>query len=220
MKIDPYTISVLENFASINPAVWINEGNILETVSPSKSVIARATVETTFPKSFGLYRVAQLINVLGMYSDADVTFENTYLTVASGIRTTKLSYGDPKLCEPCQVPAGYKFPTSDIKASISAVVLKDLANAARYLNAEDYVIQGDGECLLATATSNSKPGTNYHNIQLGHTDKTFKAVMKRTNVILLPEDYEVEVIANDLPSIKFASSRVQCVVALDESSEF
>lgn len=220
MKIDPYTISVLENFASINPAVWINEGNILETVSPSKSVIARATVETTFPKSFGLYRVAQLINVLSMYSDADVTFENTYLTVSSGMRSTKLSYGDPKLCEPCQVPAGYKFPSSNIKASISGVVIKDLSKAARTLSVEDYTLQGDGERLLAVATSNSKPGSNFHTVQLGHTTNTFKAIMKHSNVTLLPEDYEVEIIAGDLPSIKFASSRVQYIVALDESSEF
>jgi len=221
MKIDPYTISVLENFASINPAVWINEGNILETVSPSKSIIAHAAVETTFPKSFGLYRVAQLINVLSMYSDADVTFEDTHLTVSSGMRTTKLSYGDPKLCEPCQIPATYKFPTSsNIRASISAVVLKDLSKAARFLAVEDYTIQGDGERLLAVATSSSKPGSNFHTVQLGHTEHTFKAVMKHSNVLLLPEDYEVDVVAGDAPSIVFTSSRVKYVVALDDSSEF
>lgn len=221
-KIDPFTVTVLENFAVINPLTWINEGSMLETASVSRSLIARANVDTVFPKSFGLFRLSQFINILNLYHEPEVSFEDIQLVVSSGIRSTKLSYGDPNLFkEEWKVPVGFKFPSSDIKASISSVVLRDLEKAVRYLGVEDLVIEGNGKDLTITATTTEKVGSNYHTICLGDTDRTFKAIVKHANMTLLPLDYEVEVIANkQTPALKFISDRIQYLVALDESSEF
>ena len=219
-KIDSFAFSVLENFATINTQVWINEGNVLETVAPSKSIVARATVDTVFPKTFGLYHLNRFIQALSLYNEPDVTFEDTRLVVSSGMRSTKFSYGDPVLFKPCRIPDKMTFPSSDIKASISSVVIRDLEKAARILGVEFFVIQGNGEVLTVSALDVEDPGSNYHRIQLGETDKKFKAVVKASNMLLLPLDYEIEVIPHeDRPSLKFVSDRIQYLVALDESSE-
>lgn len=221
MKIGTFTLSVLENFAAINPAAWIAEGNVIETVSPTKAIVARVTVDTTFPRNFGLYRVNQLIQTLSMYQDPEITFRETELVVSSGMRSTKLAYGDPTLFKPCTIPSTFKFPTSEIKTSISSVVLNDLHKAVRVLGVEDLVIEGDGASLRIFAKNAEDKGSNYHAIRLGDTDKTFTAVVKHANMTLLSEDYEVEIVADKKhPALKFSTNRIEYVVALDEKSEF
>jgi hypothetical protein len=220
LKIDTFTVTVLENFAAINPATWINEGSLLETVSQTRAIIARVNVDTVFPKSFGLYRLSHLIQTLGIYNEPDVSFEDTHLLVSSGMRSTKIAYGDPALFEVHQKVKSMKFPTSNIKTSISSVVLRDLDKAVRILGVPDIVIEGDGKEITICATKVEDVGSNYHSIRLGDTDQTFKAVIKHQNLIFLPEDYEVEVIASKkTPSVMFIADRVKYQVALDESSK-
>jgi hypothetical protein len=222
MKIDPFTLSVLENFAVINPAVWINEGNVLETVSPTRAVVARVNVEVPFPKSFGLYRLHQFIQVLNLYHEPDVTFEDTHVLVSSGLggRSTKITYGDPTLFGPCQVPDKMKFPSSDIKTSISSVVLRDLAKAARVLGVEDLVIEGNGKYIAFSVLDTKNTASNYHTISLGETDKKFKAIVKHSNMTLLPHDYDIEIVIKGNPQLKFTSDRIKYLVAVEEGSEF
>ena len=55
MKLSNHTTSVLKNFATINQNLVIKEGNEMSTMSAMKNIIARATVEETFPnKEFSL----------------------------------------------------------------------------------------------------------------------------------------------------------------------
>ena len=54
MKISTNTVNILKNFAKINPSIFIQEGNTLKTMSPSKTIMAKATVDTEFPKRFAI----------------------------------------------------------------------------------------------------------------------------------------------------------------------
>ena len=44
MRVSTNTLNVLKNFAKINPSIVIAEGNVLKTISPSKTIMAKATV--------------------------------------------------------------------------------------------------------------------------------------------------------------------------------
>lgn len=43
MELKESTLSVLKNFASINPNIVIAEGNTLKTITEAKNVLAQAT---------------------------------------------------------------------------------------------------------------------------------------------------------------------------------
>lgn len=221
MKIDPFTVSVFENFAQINTIIWLNEGNVLETASSSHSLLARVTVDPVFPKTCGLYNASRFVNILKMYQEPEIEFKDTQLFVGIGSRQTRLGYGEPSLFDIVRLPKSFKFPTSDIKASISSVVLRDLDKAVRVLGVEDLIIKGDGKELTISAMDLEDETSNYHSIYLGQTDRTFKAVIKHSNMTLLPMDYDIEIVANKKePTVKFTSNRIQYLAALDESSEF
>ena len=44
MKLSNETLTILKNFASINSGLEFKEGNKLATMSPTKSVLAKATI--------------------------------------------------------------------------------------------------------------------------------------------------------------------------------
>jgi hypothetical protein len=48
MKISSETITVLQNFATINNGLQVKAGNVLQTISPGKTVVASAVVAETF----------------------------------------------------------------------------------------------------------------------------------------------------------------------------
>ena len=48
MNISNETIAVLQNFATINNGLQVKAGNVLQTISPGKTVVAIAVVAETF----------------------------------------------------------------------------------------------------------------------------------------------------------------------------
>ena len=49
MNLSNESVNILKNFSTINPSVWVNEGNTLRTVSPAKTIMASAVVDDDFP---------------------------------------------------------------------------------------------------------------------------------------------------------------------------
>ena len=61
MKLSNHTTSVLKNFATINQNLVIKEGNEMSTMSAMKNIVARATVEETFPKEIAIYDLNEFL---------------------------------------------------------------------------------------------------------------------------------------------------------------
>ena len=68
MKLSNHTTSVLKNFATINQNLVIKEGNEMSTMSAMKNIIARATVEETFPKEIAIYDLNEFLGALSLFS--------------------------------------------------------------------------------------------------------------------------------------------------------
>ena len=48
MKLTPNTITILKNFSSINPSIYIREGNTIRTIAVSGNIAAVAEIEEEF----------------------------------------------------------------------------------------------------------------------------------------------------------------------------
>ena len=57
MKFSDVTLDVLKNFSSINSSMLFRSGNTIRTISPQKTIMAKATVDTDFPKRFAIYNL-------------------------------------------------------------------------------------------------------------------------------------------------------------------
>ena len=64
MKLSEHTTSVLKNFATINQNLVIKEGNELLTMSSMKNIVAKATVDESFPRQLLLPQYFSLQTLL------------------------------------------------------------------------------------------------------------------------------------------------------------
>ena len=60
MKLSNGTATVLKNFSTINQNLVIKAGNKISTMSAMKNIIAKATVEETFPREIAIFDFLKL----------------------------------------------------------------------------------------------------------------------------------------------------------------
>ena len=84
MKLSSETLAVLKNFVSINASMEFKTGNKLATISPTKTVLAKATIGDSFPQNFCVYDLNQFLSVYSLYKDAELDFDEVNVVFKSG----------------------------------------------------------------------------------------------------------------------------------------
>ena len=92
MELSDRTLSVLKNYSNINPNIVISEGNTIKTMAVARNVVSSATVDETFPKSFGIYDLNEFLNVLGLVERPNISFSEDYATITDGSGLSSIRY--------------------------------------------------------------------------------------------------------------------------------
>ena len=69
MQISNETIQILKNFAMINPSIGFSPGNTLQTVAPSKTVMAKAKIKEEFPTTGAIYDLRRFLGVVSLFEN-------------------------------------------------------------------------------------------------------------------------------------------------------
>ena len=91
MKLDQKTISILNNFSNISPSILFREGNIITTVSPAKTIMAKAVVPNSFDKRFAVYNLSRFIGTVSLFENPELTFSEKSVNI-SGDETRSVNY--------------------------------------------------------------------------------------------------------------------------------
>lgn len=94
MRLSNETIHVLKNFSGINNSILVRPGNVLTVRNIAGNVQAAAVVEETFPVEFGINDVVRFNQLLNMFDDHEIVFEDNFLTVTSGQSSARVVYGN------------------------------------------------------------------------------------------------------------------------------
>lgn len=217
MKIDQTTINVLKNFANINQSIIINEGNVLETVSSTKTIKATATVPTVFPRRFAFYSLNKLISSLSLFTDPDVEFGENALTISDGTRSVQLTYSDESTI--IKVPERkLVLPSVDVSVDITNESMKMLEKALGVLSVPEIIITGINGKVYIQAANSSNPSGDFYSIEIGESSSNFKAIYKSENIKILPGDYKVEISKRYVS--RFFNSDVEYFISVEQHSVF
>ncbi len=217
MKIDATTINVLKNFANINNSIVINIGNKLETISSSKTIKATAKVITNFPRRFAMYNLNKFISTMSLFNDPDVEFGETGLTISDGDRSVQLTYSDESTI--IKIPnKNIVLPSIDVTVELANDNLKAVEKALGVLSVPEIIFAGkDGKVYLQAADSKN-PSGDYYSIEIGQSDRTFRAIFKAENIKVLPGDYKVDICSKGIS--KFYNDDVEYFISVEQSSTF
>ena len=79
MKLDNDTLQVLKNFSAINKNIMFKPGNVIRTISSTKSVLAKATIKQEFDKGFAVYDLSRFIGTLSLFNDPEIEIKDSYV---------------------------------------------------------------------------------------------------------------------------------------------
>ena len=94
MKFSERPLTILKSFSTINKSILMKEGNVLKTITPEKTLVAKATITDQIPSQACIYDLSRFLSILGLYKDPDVEFHDKYFTIAEGKQRTKYAFAD------------------------------------------------------------------------------------------------------------------------------
>jgi len=217
MKIATNTINVLKNFAKINPSIVIQEGNVLKTMSPSKTIMAKAKVDTDFGQRFAIYNLDRFISTVSLFNDPDFTFTSRSVEISSENRKTSYVYADESNITKAP-DREIALPSVDVSFTFTNEVLKDIEKACGVLSLPEIAVIGDGSTITINAIDSKLTAGDTYSVVIGQTDKAFKAIFKIENIKIIPGDYEVTISSKGISH--FSGKDAEYWIAVEQNSVF
>lgn len=217
MKLDPKTVTVLKNFSTIQSGLIFNTGNVLSTLSPQKSVMAKATVPDDFPVEFAIFDLSRFLNVLSLFDSPEIEFGENHLKVVSGDSSVKYVYA-AKSTIMAPPPKPLVLPSQDVQFELTEAMMSRVHKAMATLGAPDFAIVGSGgKMSIRGLDVKNKEGDMFSSI-IGDTDRDFMVVFKSENLKMMPMTYQVTVSAKGISHFK--GTDIDYWIAIDQSSVF
>ena len=191
MKIEGRTLSVLKNFASINPSLLFKPGTQLRTMSPQKTILAQAVIKETIPNQFAIFDVSRFLSVLSLFQNPTLTFQETYAQISDGQQRVNYTFTDPTMI----VVASDKTPNveSNVSFTLSSETLSKVQKAMGVLSMPEFAVVGDGESISVQAIDSKNSVGDVFAITVGTTTHKFRMIFKAENMKMIPGQYLVDI---------------------------
>lgn len=201
MNISKETLAILRNFSTINPGIVVKAGSLIKTQNPESKdargaatgvVTAAANVEEVFPRDFAIANLSKFLNVVDLFEDPQIEFDETDVIIrdSSGKKST-VRYANSSLISHPPYDKSIQLPTVDVEFDISDHHFATVVKAASNLESPHVAFIGDGETVVMSTFNGDRLQADKFSVQLGETDKTFRAVVKIEYLKMIRQDYHI-----------------------------
>ena len=213
MKLSKQTLAILKNFSMINQSIVIKPGSKLETISNVKDVFADATIEEIFDKQVSIYDLNELLGVISLFEDPEISLEDSYLLLTQGKTSQKYYYADASIIT-CPPDKGVTLPSEEINLSIDRNTLSMIVRAAAINNASDLTFTNNG----ITVHDKAVPNSNMFTVETPQTNDTYNLSISVDKLKMVPDDYEIAICSKGLA--KFTGNYINYFVALQPEGSY
>jgi len=217
MQFSEQTLTVLKSFSAINKSILMQEGNVLKTITPEKTLVAKATIPDQIPGSACVYDLSRFLSILSLHNAPNVEFEDKYFVITEGKRRTKYAFADVSMIH-TPPEKEITIPSADVVVDVTWDDLQSVLKAAGVLQFTEVAFVGqDGKVFLKAVDTSSANADDY-GIEIGETADEFKIIIKTDNLKLLPQNYQVTLCAKGISEFKGDSATY--FVAIDTKSTY
>jgi len=222
MKLSAETVSVLKNFASINPSLLVKEGQTLSTVDASKRILAEAKVSEEFPREFAIYDLSKFLGILSLFKEPVLDFKDTHLVIASsgdgGVRSVKYFYTNPEFITN-KADKKVKMPELALEFDLSADDFQSILKAASVLQAPDMsIVSENGELGIRVCDKKNPTANSWYFSLNTETSVNFCFWFTVETLKMMSGDYKVSVAQKAVA--KFEGEQATYWVAMDSDSTY
>jgi hypothetical protein len=221
MNLSSDTVAVLKNFSDINQNILVKPGKTVQTISTMKNILAEAEVNEEFGSEFAIYDLPEFLRSIDLFDSPTLKFNggsNVTIAEEKTKQNIKYFFADKSvIVAPTKtITMPDKFVTFTFKKESFGKLMK----AATTLNLPDVAVIGSGKSIQMIATDKKNKSSNEYSIDVGESDKTFKAYFKVENFKMISDDYDVAISSQKISHFVNRNKKVQYWIALEPDSEF
>lgn len=222
MNLSNETLTVLKNFATIQPNLVFRSGNEIKTIAEAKNIVAKATITETVAQDFGIYDLNDFLSSLSLFTTPDFKFsdDGKSATISEGKSSLTYFFSDESSLTFPQKDVA--MPPIDVSFVLTQDTLAALRKATSLLSVSTISVEDAGSGIVVrvkdpkNSTSNSY-GTEVEGSNGGHK---FKFHFDVSNFKLLPGDYDVNISGKLISHFKHKTLPVEYWIALEKSSTY
>lgn len=219
MKLSEKTISILKNFASINPSIVLVPGKVQQTIEIDGVILAIAKVEDDFPAQAPFYDLPQFLANISLLNNPTLTFGQTAVEIDDGEVHIEYRY-----CKPSAVVTPPPEPISIDDPGVPQFLLtKDNFNKLLKIATLNGLVSltmvgKDGSIFLKTRNKEDKTSSIAKTKICTYTGPDFSVDFKIENLRMIPDDYNV-MVSTDMASFENKDKTLQYFVAQDKKGK-
>lgn len=191
------TLAILKNFSSLNSNLLVHPGNVIKTITPSKTGMAVATVEEDFGVEFGIWDLNKFLGVVSLFNNPTFAFGEKSVKIKNGgDSVVNYYYSEPRLLT--YPTKDVNMPKVDISITLTEKNFNELQRAASVMQLPDLSFKSDDDDIVAMVSDLSDPTSNSYKVVVGSGDvlPDFLFNFKMENIKILPGDYTVNFAKN------------------------
>tara|TARA_B100000900_G_scaffold343246_1_gene306897 strand:- start:229 stop:903 length:675 start_codon:yes stop_codon:yes gene_type:complete len=222
MELKESTLSVLKNYAAINPNIVVQKGNKIKTMTEARNVLSSATLEEEFPQEFGIYDLNEFLGVIGLVGEPRLTFENEYVTITDSSNRSRVKYffSDPEmLTTPTR---DVQTPPIDVSFVLDNDTLNRIKKASSTLGHTEFSITGKDGVLTLAVIDSKNTTSNAFSIDISgeFTEDNFNFIFDIKNLKMIPGDYQVGLSSKLISHFVNKNTGIEYWIALEKTSTF
>jgi len=223
MELSDRALQVLRNFSGINGNIFIEEGNVVRTVSESRTVLAKSTLDVEFPQSLGIYDLREFLSVLGLVEKPMLGFNEKYVDIVGSTGRSKIKYfySDPSTLT--TVSKDLALPSVDAWFTLDSSTFSKIKSAASALGHQEVNVTIDSGVVMLTTKDNDDDTSNAFSIAVDGESESdnLKAVFNINNLKMVEDgEYRVSLSSKYISHFVNTESNSEYWVALQKSSNF
>ena len=219
MQLSNDTRDALKNFSSINQNLLVKSGNVINTMSAMKNIVAKATIPDTFDNEFAIYDLNEFLSAMSLFKSPTLDFgeQSVRLNEEGGGSSLKYFFSDPSVVTTPKTEI--TMPSVDVEFTFTQDTFNAISKASAVLGVPDVVLKGtDGGDIQLTVTDRKNETSNDFSIKVGDNSPTdFTYFFKVENLKLLGGDYKVQVSSKGISHFSHVNKSVEYFIALEQA---
>lgn len=217
MKLSNDTRDVLKNFSTINQNLLVKNGNVINTMSAMKNIVAKASIPDTFDNEFAIYDLNEFLSALSLFKEPTLDFGDkaVKLKEEGGGSSVNYFFSDPSVVTTPKTEI--QMPSVDVEFTFTQDTFNQIQKASAVLGVPDVVLKGTaGGNIELTVTDRKNDTSNDFAITVGeNAPSDFTYFFKVENLKLLSGNYKVEVSSKGISHFTNVNKPVEYFIALE-----
>jgi hypothetical protein len=217
MKLSERTMQILRNYSLINPSLQFQEGDVLRTISPNKTVMAKAKLDGSIPSTFSIYELSRFLGVISLFEDPQFELDESKVDITSKGRKVSYTFADPStIVTPPN--RDLSVDDADVEFVLQQEDFAQVMKAMSVMSLPHFTVVGENGKIILRGTDTKNPSSDKYDIEVAETDLNFNAVFKIENMKILPSTYNVKISKKGIA--QYSSDDVDYWISIESTSTF